>query len=225
MTGAVELLLGERPPAALRAGRGDVRGPRDPLAERRHGEARERRGRPARRRSRGGRHRAPAEVREDSMTPRVRTLGISLWSRLGLLGRRRCATAARRRRRAGRAPRSPEAASGAWRRPSTRSGVVSTTSGYAGGQEPNPSYDQVAVGRDGARRGRPGRLRSGEGLLREAARGLLEEHRPLRRGRAVLRPRPAVSHRDLLRERGAEAGGAGLEGEHGERRAGCRRRS
>ena len=35
--GAVELLLRQRPPPALRTGRLDLRGPHDPMAQRRHG--------------------------------------------------------------------------------------------------------------------------------------------------------------------------------------------
>ena len=60
---AVELLLRQRSPPALRAGRGDRCGSDDPMAKRRHGEGAERRGRSARRHPRGSGDSAPAEVR------------------------------------------------------------------------------------------------------------------------------------------------------------------
>ena len=61
-----------------------------------------------------------------------------------------------------------------WRMP----GVYSTSVGYAGGFTPNPTYEETCSGPDRARRGRPGRLRPGQGLLRDAAEGVLGEPRP-----------------------------------------------
>ena len=52
-------------------------------------------------------------------------------------------------------------------------GVLSTTSGYMGGRTRNPTYEDVVDGRDRPRRGGAGRLRPGEGQLRQAARSVL----------------------------------------------------
>ena len=85
-------------------------------------------------------------------------------------------------------------------------GVISTTSGYMGGKTKNPTYEQVIDRHDRARRSRAGRIRPGEGELREAAGSVLAQHRPDAARRPVLRSRLAVPQRDLLsRRRAAEA--------------------
>src|SRR6185295_327404 len=58
-----------------------------------------------------------------------------------------------------------------------------------------------------------GPVRSQERQLRQAARRLLAQHRSGDRERPVLRPRHAVSLRDLLPRRGAAPGGRGLQAE------------
>src|SRR4029453_18433011 len=63
------------------------------------------------------------------------------------------------------------------------------------------------------RRIRAGRLRPRQDLVREAARRVLAQHRSAPEGRPVLRSRDAVSDRDLLFERFAEARGGSVEGE------------
>ncbi len=56
----------------------------------------------------------------------------------------------RGRPRSSRTPPSPAAASGAWRRPSRQSRASTpSTSGYAGGQLKNPTYEQVSSGSTG----------------------------------------------------------------------------
>ena len=84
-------------------------------------------------------------------------------------------------------------------------GVLSTTSGFAGGNERNPTYEQVASGRTGHAEVVQVVFDPAKVPYAKLARGLLEERRPLRCRRAVLRPRPQLPHGDLLRGRGAEA--------------------
>ena len=115
-------------------------------------------------------------------------------------------------RHASLAPPSPAAASGAWsRRFDKVPGVVSTTSGYAGGRVKNPTYEQVSEGSTGHAEVvqvayDPARV-SYEQLLEVFWRNV----DPTDAGRAVLRPGEPVPHRDLLRGRGAEAGGRRVE--------------
>ena len=89
-------------------------------------------------------------------------------------------------------------------------GVISTTSGYTGGQKANPTYEEVSAA-PGPRRGGGGGLRSAQGQLCPAAGGLLAQHRPDNAGPAVLRRREPVPRGDLLPRRGAAAARRGVE--------------
>ena len=75
-------------------------------------------------------------------------------------------------------------------------GVTETISGYAGGTKPNPTYgdhegylEAVKVTYDPR-----------QGHLRQAARSLLAEYRPVRCRRPVLRQGVRLSQRDLLQQ-------------------------
>ena len=74
-------------------------------------------------------------------------------------------------------------------------GVVSTTSGYIGGQREEPELRAGLVRDDRPRGGGRDRLRPGQGHLRAAARRLLAQRRSPRRRRPVLRSRQSVSDR------------------------------
>jgi hypothetical protein len=74
----------------------------------------------------------------------------------------------------------------------TLPGVKSVISGYSGGREERPTYEQVSSGETGHYE--PSRSRSIRGgLVHEAAGHVLARHRPDPGERAVLRPWPAIS--------------------------------
>ena len=82
-------------------------------------------------------------------------------------------------------------------------GVWSTAVGYAGGSTPAPDVRGGLLRADRPRRGRPRRLRPGEGVVRAAAAGLLGGARPDPGDAAGQRRRHAVPLGDLLRLRRA----------------------
>ena len=78
-------------------------------------------------------------------------------------------------------------------------GVYTTAVGYMNGTTPNPTYEEVCSGADRPRRGRAGRLRPGEDLLRRPAQGLLRGARPDPGDAPGQRRRHPVPLRHLLR--------------------------
>ena len=91
-------------------------------------------------------------------------------------------------------------------------GVVSVTSGYTGGTVKNPTYKQVSAGGDRPYRGGPGRLRSIQNQLRQAARRLLGQHGSDGQRPPVLRRRNPIPARDFLPHGGAARVGPEVEG-------------
>src|SRR5438876_8438013 len=80
-----------------------------------------------------------------------------------------------------------------------------------GGNQEKSQLRGGLFGDHGARGSRAGRVRSEEGELRKAPRGVLEKRRPYRARPAVLRHRKPVPHCDLLSQRRAETSRRGLQ--------------
>ena len=95
-------------------------------------------------------------------------------------------------------------------------GVVSVTSGYTGGQKKNPTYEEVSAGGTGHAEAVQVVYDPAKVTLREAARGVLAQHRPPHGQRPVLRPRhastaPAIFYHDEAQKAAALASKKELE--------------
>ena len=92
-------------------------------------------------------------------------------------------------------------------------GVVTTAVGYAGGHTPEPDVRRGLLRPHRPRRGRAGRLRPVEGLVRAAAEDLLGGPRPDPGHAPGQRPRHAVPLDHPRRRRRAAGGRRGVEGD------------